>query len=80
MATPAPVAAPPDYVVPEGIDLQQSCGKVTGRPMFKVIGFEMPWAGSEQEAVELHSRLKSAFENGYYCGGTAKPPKTANTH
>lgn len=80
MATPAPVAATPEYVVPDGIDLQQTSGKVTGRPMFKVRGFEMPWAGTEQEAVGLHSRLKAAFENGYYCGGSNKPPKPATTH
>lgn len=81
MATPAPAPAPaaatPEFVVPEGIDLQYQTGKVTGKPMYRVVGFEMPWAGTEQAAVELYQRLTAAYGNGYFAGSAKKP---AGTH
>ena len=64
---------PQPFVVPDGIKIEHRLGPVTGKHMYKVAGFEMPYAGSEEAAVQLYQRLKHAFETGYFTGnGTRK--------
>ncbi|KVP17210.1 hypothetical protein WJ84_02710 [Burkholderia ubonensis] len=53
-------------MVPEGIKIQHKIGPVTGKHMYKVAGFEMPYEGSEEAAVKLYQRLKQAYESGYF--------------
>lgn len=67
-ATPMPDAPPP---MPEGAELVTTTGKLTGTPLYKVSGFEMPWASSEREAIRVYDTLRHAYANGYF-GGVAK--------
>lgn len=55
-------------------EIQVGTGKVTGKAMYKVRGFEMPWCGSEKDAWSVHDRLKKAYESGYYTK-TSEPKK-----
>ncbi|WP_157657814.1 hypothetical protein [Burkholderia ubonensis] len=65
---------PQPFVVPEGLTIEHRLGPVTGKHMYKVAGFEMPYAGSEEAAVQLYQRLKHAYETGYFNStGTRKP-------
>lgn len=71
MATPEKSVQPdakPPFIVPEGIELQMMNGPISGKPMYKVSGFEMPFMGSEEEAVRVYQRLKHAYETGYFAG------------
>lgn len=71
MATQEKTALPeakPLFIVPEGIELQMQSGPLSGKPMYKVAGFEMPFMGSEEEAVRVFQRLKHAYETGYFAG------------
>ena len=63
-SVPAPEPVP--FVVPEGIDLEYRAGPITGKPMYKVVGFNMPFMGSEQSAVEVYQRLSTAYQNGFF--------------
>lgn len=56
--------------------IQESTGKVTGKPMFKVRGFDMPWCGTPEDAIDVYGRLKKAIETGYFKSvDVAKKPK-----
>jgi hypothetical protein len=65
---PAPALETPaePYAVPEGIQLEHKFGAVTGKPMWRVVGFNMPYDGSPEGAVKLYERLKHAYETGYF--------------
>ncbi|WP_269766314.1 hypothetical protein [Burkholderia ubonensis] len=42
--------------------------------MYKVAGFEMPYTGSQEDAVKVYQRLKHAYETGYFVSnGNRKP-------
>jgi len=64
--TPTPDTPAEPYVVPDGIQLEHKFGAVTGKPMWKVAGFNMPYEGSPEGAVKLHNVLRTAYENGYF--------------
>lgn len=69
--TPAPEADQP-FVIPEGITLEYRAGPVTGKPMYRVQGFNMPYMGTEQAAVQVYDRLKSAYEKGFFNAASRK--------
>jgi hypothetical protein len=70
MASPAkssvPAPEPQPFVVPEGIDLEYRPGPITGKPMYRVVGFNMPFMGSEETAVQVYQRLKTAYQSGFF--------------
>lgn len=68
--TPPEPRAP--FVIPEGITMLSCIGPLSGKPLFKVKDFEMPYQGSEEDAISLYQRLKHAYETGYYSGSHAK--------
>jgi hypothetical protein len=61
-----PVAAHTETVALEGITVQQSHGKITGRLMFKVAGVDMPWMESEEQALRVYAVLLKAVQSGYF--------------
>jgi hypothetical protein len=63
---PTPETPTVPFVVPEGLQIEHRIGPVTGQHMYKVVGFEMPYEGSPERAVDLYKRLKHAFESGYF--------------
>lgn len=67
--TPAPVD---QLSVPDHIEFAAITGPVSGKQLFKVKGFEMPWQGSVASAYALYTRLLHAQESGYY-RASAKP-------
>lgn len=70
-ATPeAPEARP--MVIPEGVTLEHRIGPLTGQPLYRVAGFEMPWTSSEAQAVEVYGRLKEAYDSGYFSAASKK--------
>jgi len=68
---PAPEAAQP-FVVPDGITLEYRAGPVTGKPMYRVAGFNMPYMGSEEAAVQVFQRLSTAYQNGFFNAASRK--------
>lgn len=70
VSVPAPEPVP--FVVPEGIDLEYRAGPITGKPMYKVVGFNMPFMGSEQSAVEVYQRLSAAYQTGFFNAAARK--------
>lgn len=66
VAFPAPSTAAEPFVVPEGLRIEHKIGPVTGQHMYKVAGFEMPYTGSQEDAVKVYQRLKHAYETGYF--------------
>jgi hypothetical protein len=46
-------------VVPDGIQLEHKFGAVTGKPMWRVVGFNMPYEGSPEGAVKLYEQQKA---------------------
>jgi len=71
-AAAVPAEPPVPFVVPEGIKIEHRPGPITGRPMFKVSGFEMPFQSSEEIAVQVFQRLKAAYTNGFFTAGSRK--------
>lgn len=67
-----PVAEQLPFVVPEGIDLEYRPGPITGKPMYKVVGFNMPFMGSEESAVQVYQRLSAAYQNGFFNAAARK--------
>jgi hypothetical protein len=65
-AAPASETTAEPFVVPEGIQLEHKFGAVTGKPMWRVANFNMPYAGSPEEAVLLYRTLDAAYRNGYF--------------
>lgn len=63
-----------EFIIPDGIEIKQTFGSITRKPMYSVAGFEMPYCGSPQDAVRVYTSLKQAYENGYFNGTTAKKP------
>jgi hypothetical protein len=64
--TPAPDTPAEPFVVPDGIQLEHKFGAVTGKPMWRVVNFNMPYAGSPEEAVRLYRTLDTAYRDGYF--------------
>lgn len=64
--TQAAAPEPQPFVVPAGIDLEYRAGAITGKPMYRVVGFNMPFMGSEEAAVQVFQRLNSAYQNGFF--------------
>lgn len=62
----APIAAPAPFVVPDGIDVECRAGAITGQPMYRVVGFNMPFMGTEEGAVQVYQRLNTAYRNGFF--------------
>lgn len=58
----------PSFTVPDGIILERRTGPVSGQPLYRVEGFEMPYQSSEEAAVQVYLRLKAAYANGYFTG------------
>lgn len=55
-------------------EIEMGYGKATGKEMFRVRGFEMPWCGSPEDALSVYGRLKHAYETGYYhCAAKPRP-------
>ena len=74
MATPektSPDTTPP-FIIPDGLDIQSIIGPLSGKTLYKVRGFEMPFMGSAEDAVRVYQRLKHAYETGYYAGNHSK--------
>lgn len=69
---PVPVAEQLPFVVPEGIDLEYRSGPITGKPMYKVVGFNMPFMGSEEAAVQVYQRLSTAYQNNFFNAAARK--------
>lgn len=69
-STPAPEPVP--FVIPEGITVEYRAGPITGRPMYKVAGFNMPYMGSEQSAVEVYQRLMAAYSSSFFNAAARK--------
>ena len=67
-----PAPEPVPFVVPEGINVEYRAGPITGKPMYKVVGFEMPYMGSEQAAVEVYQRLTAAFQSRLFSAASRK--------
>lgn len=63
---PLSVAEPVPFVVPDGIDLEFRSGPITGKPMYKVVGFNMPFMGTEESAVHVYQRLRAAYQTGFF--------------
>jgi hypothetical protein len=74
-APPTETPAEP-YVVPDGIQLEHKFGPVTGKPMWRVVNFNMPYAGSPEEAVRLYRTLFTAFTTGYFRSNPNRKPAT----
>lgn len=72
--------APDELVIPEGVVITQTYGKITGQPLFKVDGFEMPLMSSPAEALRVYSSLKQAYESGYFNGSTVKKGGAASAN
>jgi hypothetical protein len=68
----APLPEPVPFVVPEGIDIECRSGKITGQPMYKVVGFNMPFMGSEEAAFQVYQRLNTAYQNGFFNAAARK--------
>jgi len=68
----APVAEPIPFVVPDGVDIECRAGKITGQPIYKVVGFNMPFMGSEEAAVQVYQRLNTAYQNGFFNAAARK--------
>lgn len=66
--TPVATEPPIPFVVPEGLRVEHRLGPVTGKHMYKIAGFEMPYEGTAEGAVKLYQRLKQAYETGYFNG------------
>lgn len=64
------------FVVPEGIELKQVIGKITGQTLYTVAGFNMPLMDSPA-AVRVYTTLKHAYETGYFSGGVIKKERAA---
>lgn len=63
--TPTPEEIVP-FTVPDGIEIQSSNGAISGKPQYRVAGFEMPWVSTPEIAVGVYERLKKANESGYF--------------
>ncbi|GBG14272.1 glycosyl transferase family 2 [Novimethylophilus kurashikiensis] len=66
-----------EFVVPEGIQIKQVYGKLTGKTLYTVEGFEMPLQGTPEAAVRVYTTLKQAYETGYFSGGVVKKERAA---
>jgi hypothetical protein len=64
--TSVPAPEPVPFVVPEGIDMECRSGKITGQPMYKVVGFNMPYMGSAESAYQVYQRLSTAYQTGFF--------------
>jgi len=71
-AAPASETTAEPFVVPEGIQLEHKFGAVTGKPMWRVVNFNMPYAGSPEEAVKLYRNLHQAFTSGYFTASSKR--------
>lgn len=67
-----PAHEKPPFIVPDGVTFEYRSGPLSGKPMFKVSGFEMPYQGTEEEAVRVYLRLNQAYSSGYFAGNPAK--------
>lgn len=56
----------PPFVIPDGITVEYRAGPVTGKPMFRVAGAEMPYMGSEEAAVGVYQRLHAAAQTRFF--------------
>jgi hypothetical protein len=72
--TPAPETPTEPFVVPDDIQLEHKFGAVTGKPMWRVVNFNMPYAGSPEEAVRLYRTLFTAFTTGYFRSNPNRKP------
>lgn len=68
----------PSFEVPEGIDLEESSGRLSGKPLFRVRAFNMPWQGSPEAAVRVYSALHKANESGYFNTAALKASKNSS--
>lgn len=62
----APAPDPVPFIVPDGIDIECRPGKITGQPMYKVVGFNMPFMGSAESAYQVYQRLSTAYQTGFF--------------
>lgn len=70
---------PSSFEVPDGVELKQVTGKITGQTLYTIAGFNMPLMDSPEAAIRVYKALKHAYETGYFTGGAKKehPTKVA---